>query len=378
MIGMIGPSRVLLFAALVLLGACASSSSPLLTTLDSPGPGTWAEDVRRVGLSPDELVNPLAYTEEMKLEAESAAGDTGLPAERLRRLQNYLFQRSEGFNYETFGTATAIEAFETRSGNCVAFTNLFIAMSRSLGIPAVPALVQTGGGSTETDGDLTLVKNHIVALLDEGGRASIYDFFRLRNSPVAGIQPIDDLWMAAIYQNNKGVQALRDGDTFGAMTLFESAVKLAPSYAAGYGNLGVTRRRTGDPYGALDTYLVALQIDRHNTAIRTNLTGLLQDLAPEAPDDEMQAGDRALARGELKRARKHYRRARKLRPERHESLVALARVELLRGRLAHAKELLSLASAAAADDEQARRLLAALDRLEQAPPMWPVHLTGTP
>jgi Flp pilus assembly protein TadD len=378
MIGMIGPSRVLPLAALVLLGACASSSSPLLITLNPPGPGAWADDVRRVGLSPDELVNPLAYTEEMKLEAESAAGDTGLPAERLRRLQNYLFQRSEGFNYETFGTATAIEAFETRSGNCVAFTNLFIAMSRSLGIPAVPALVQTGGGSTETDGDLTLVKNHIVALLDEGGRASIYDFFRLRNSPVAGIQPIDDLWMAAIYQNNKGVQALRDGDTFGAMTLFESAVKLAPSYAAGYGNLGVTRRRTGDPYGALDTYLVALQIDRHNTAIRTNLTGLLQDLAPETPDDEMQAGDRALAQGELKRARKHYRRARKLRPERHESLVALARVELLRGRLAHAKELLNLASAAAADDEQARRLLAALDRLEQAPPMWPVRLTGTP
>ena len=75
--------------------------------------------------------NTLA-TNEVDLVAVSAAGVVahpgfpGLPAERLRRLQNYLFQRSDSFNYETFGTATAIEAFETRSGNCVAFTNLFI------------------------------------------------------------------------------------------------------------------------------------------------------------------------------------------------------------------------------------------------------------
>ena len=41
-----------------------------------------------------------------------------------------------GFHYNDERTLTAQEAFETRSGNCVAFANLFIAMAREAGLDA--------------------------------------------------------------------------------------------------------------------------------------------------------------------------------------------------------------------------------------------------
>lgn len=336
-------------------------------------PERWDAELRDRGFDPQALPNPLGFTEEMRLEAQRVAG-AGEPSLRLARLQAYLFRHGNPFEYEQLGTATAREAFEERSGDCVAFTSLFIALSRSVGIPTMPALVH--GDTTETDGDLVMVNKHIVAFLDEGARGAVYDFYRVREAPVIGVRPIDDLFMAAIYQNNRGVLALKDGEFDQADAFFEAALRLQPSYVAAYSNLGVARRRRGDLFGALDAYLTGLQIEPKNDTVRDNLVHWLQltrqgasvgrEEAGGAFGAKLAAGDAAFSRGQQRRASRLYRQARQLEPMRPEPLVALARTDLLRGRLDSAASRLERAVEIAPDDEHARRLLEGIDRAREA------------
>lgn len=336
------PRSVWLLLPLVLAAGC-TSSRPDYTFMT---PVEWREELIRRGVDVRQVPNPLGVVEAMQNEAADLAG-VGTPTERLQRLQSAFFdEKAFPFHYENRGTYTAVEAFARRQGNCLSFTNLFVAMGRSLGIPVTTALV-TRAQASEKEGDLIIVNNHVVAALPYGPQWQYFDFDRRPHERPTVYRPLDDLWITALYLNNRGADELRAGHPDIALRYFEYATKLAPQFPAAWGNVGVARRRLGDYAGALDAYTQALAISADDPTILGNLASLYRSLGKEneaemalkavnlsaaTPHVLIVRGDLELAQGRTKKAMRMYKRARNLGPKLADPWVALARAELTRSR----------------------------------------------
>lgn len=361
--------RPLALLPLVVTVACATTRQPNLAFLTHE---QWEAEVRARGVDPREVGNPLLVTVGMQEFASRVAG-IGTPTERLDRLQRALFDsQAFPFSYENRGNFTAAEAFYRRQGNCLSFTNLFVALGRSLGIPITTALVTRVRGS-EREGDLIVVNTHVIAVLSHAGGVNVYDFERSRNEQVRTFVPLDDLWITALYLNNRGAEELRAGRPEAALRFFQNAVKLVPAFAGAWGNLGVARRRLGDRDGAMAAYAEALRLEPGNPTVLTNLAALYRSLNREAeaqaalaaanmdlasPHVLLVRGDLELARGRLEEARRLFRTARRRQPSLPEAWVGLARVELARDRPERARRYLAKALALDPTNPQALALQA--------------------
>ena len=362
---------VLCWVALLLcLCGCAPQSAG--SRLPVYGPEDWERAVRRQGIDPKTLEYPLAYTPEMLDAATTAAGPVGSTTEKLGRLQDYLFSnRLFRFTYEARDTYTAAEAFEHRSGNCVSFTSLFIALTRAVDIPVRAALL-TYPDTIEQEGDLVVVRNHIAATYDRGQEVLIFDFSRMGKKRYASAELLDDLGVTALYLNNLGSEELFVGNEESALRYFETAAKIAPEYTPTYGNLGLVRRRLGDIEGALAAYHQGLRIDLRQPTVLNNLAALYHSQGKEVealaavaaadprgatPDLLIVRGNIELVEGKPKVALRHFKSAAKLTPDAPGPQVAIARAQLARGRAAPARRALLRALEMDPENETARQLL---------------------
>jgi tetratricopeptide (TPR) repeat protein len=248
----------------------ARAASEVLT------PEAWDAAVRAAGVDPGEIENPIGFTPEMEEFANRIAG-SGTDRERLDRLQQYLFdERHLQFDYENSFTLTARQAWARQGGNCVSFTNLFIALARSIGIPVQAALFHREG-NPEMDGDLRIFNTHMAAGYRDGNHIIVFDFFYLRREREFGFHLIDDLSNTGVYLSNRGTAALRGGDTAEALLQLRRAVAIAPDFGSAHGNLGVVRRRTGDLDGALASHLTAQRLEPFDHRVLGNLRRTLSD-----------------------------------------------------------------------------------------------------
>jgi tetratricopeptide (TPR) repeat protein len=76
----------------------------------------------------------------------------------------------------------------------------------------------------------------------------------------------------AVYE--RAMQKYESNDLKGALTEFNTVIKLKPDFASAYVNRGNIRDDLGDPTGALDDYSKALKIDSrdHNTFFNRGIT----------------------------------------------------------------------------------------------------------
>ncbi len=361
-----GPA--LLLAAAFAASGCSSNTPGVQLRLT---PERWREVIASRGVDPGDVPMPMYVSPEIRKAAEQIAGP-GDDKERLRRLQAALLDRkSYAFEYDTVATFTASEAFAVRRGNCVSFTNLFIAFGRALGIPLQAALTFRRSRS-EREGDLVMVYNHMVAIHPKGRYYTVYDFYLTRDDTQIDLRPVDDVAVAAISASNRGIEALRAGRYEEARTLLERATKLDPTLPDLHSNLGIVRWRQGDTEGALEAFREGLELDPHRPALLHNLAALYIEqgrrtearaaLAAASTRDAspyllVVQGDLELAGGNLKAALKAYRRANREDRKLVEPLLGIARVERALGNDAAAQRALRKAAKLSPDDPLVQSLL---------------------
>lgn len=336
-----GDSRILKIRRGSLRLVCVSLLLASLTTAVASASGTWEDleaAMRMRGLDPAQVEIPGRVTEEMKAWGLQQV-DPNLSADRaMQRLLAALIDR-KGFNlkYQPDYTGSAREVFETRKANCLAFTHLFVGLSRELGFPAF-YVHWTRVGRFRREGDLVLVSGHVSA-----GFGSPNDWYVLEFGAVEGMNQrearhISDINAVARHYANRSAEEIQANRLQDAVHFAEWAVQLDPDLADGWVNLGVARRRSADLVGAEEAYRRATEVDPDNMAAYHNLMVLLglrgrSDAARQVlalldrrgnrnPFTYLELGDESTRLGDHREAGRFYKRASRLGPENAEVWAA--------------------------------------------------------
>lgn len=257
------PGRyVVLLAGVLLLGACASK--PAVDTNLPPLQGSATiEQVADVDV--------LAMTPEMDAFLERYI----LPYEDAQTRLNMLTLAITssgvlGFDYDDTRTLTAAEAFRTRSGNCISFANLMVALARNAGLKASyqEVLIQPVWISRE---DTLLITKHINVVVSSPRYSYVVDVSGVRISQHDRRRIITDLDAKTLYYSNIGAEALIGNDLPAAWAYLARAIDIESRLTDPWVNLGVVYARNDQLDAAELVYQAALQIDRSDASAMSNL-----------------------------------------------------------------------------------------------------------
>jgi tetratricopeptide (TPR) repeat protein len=195
--------------------------------------------------------------------------------QRLRRLWNAMIDGGiVNVSYARLQTRTAAGTFEYRSGNCLAYTNLFVALARASGLDVRYQIVAMPPAWTATERIIALEThiNAVVRFRDQN--RAVIDFNQIAFDADQPARIVDDRYAFALFYNNLAVEALSRGDDALAASRFRNAIRMSADVAEAWVNLGVLHARLGDAARAAAAYARALSIDPGNQSALSNLASL--------------------------------------------------------------------------------------------------------
>lgn len=247
-----------------------------------------------------ERTDPLALSPEMKQFVEtqlSGLGDGESPAWKLAyaMLNPWLLD----FAYDPRVTLTAEEAFRQRQGNCLTFSNMFVAMAREAGMEAWYREVEIAPEWSNVD-DTLLVSMHVNAEVRDHRQGFIIDVSRRKPRDGERYRRLSDAEAEAQFYNNLGAEALVANDLGRAHAYFEMGAAIDPSLAYLWSNLGVVLRRNGQTEDAMLAYRTALELDPWQSVAVNNLYAIYEQ------DGHSEEAQRLEARVERNRRKNPY------------------------------------------------------------------------
>lgn len=271
------------------LVACAAGSptqtQPSQTASSAPNSSITARDV--VEFSPleqpgllDEFadVDMLALSPEMLAFLDENIDRNKRESERLAQLL-YAVLGSDRFSLDYDDTTgTASSTFANGSGNCISFTNMFIAMARNLDLDAKYQEVEIPP-DWSLSGSTWLISEHINVLVEVKNALSRVVDFNSYDTIVdveTQSQVVSDARARAHYFNNIGVERMLADEVGLAYANLQHSVQEDPTFASTWVNLGILHRREGYEDYAEAAYLEALANDRDNLMAMSNLADLYQ------------------------------------------------------------------------------------------------------
>ena len=300
----------------------------LSLSLEAPQTGVPEED-------------PLAISEEMKdFLSERIPARAPRGKHLLLDLVSLVFSEGDlGFAYVS-QTKTAAETFRDRSGNCLSFTNMFIAMARHLGFDARLREVEIAPTWSKR-GRLITFNRHVNVAISLGGSPYVVDLFpRVDRIEIGGRIVSDERGLAHFY-NNKGADNLAAGNLELALAYFEKALEVDPKATFVWANFGVAQGLVGKPEEAEKAYLQALDLDQKNMIAMGNLAKLYKRTGKQAQaaryDDKVDnfqkknpyyhysLGEEAYEARQFEEAVRHYETALKRKSKEHNFHFALAK-----------------------------------------------------
>ena len=254
------PSRFLRLAllgtALLALSASTSSAARAAAPAESPAPPT--ADYRL----PDDPAGLLRLDDEMRAFFAARVHPKALLETKLDEIvAAILGEKGLHFSYESAGIYDPREAFRRRSGNCVTFSMLVVAVAREYRIPASFNEVEL---LTRWDrvGGIVMERRHInvwVPTVNGGYEIDLKMFADLR-TPRSGTHVVDDSRAFAALYSNAGVYRLADGGGDGAFHLLERATEIDPSSPVTWVNLANAHLIGGDDEAARACFERALAL----------------------------------------------------------------------------------------------------------------------
>lgn len=342
--------RLLLTPVALLAVACGSADIGYMT------PEEIVATLKTRGVNTEEVVLPYGLTPDMRGWAQQSAPKGLKDIDKLHRLRDDLLDPGQmSLQYSWGYTGTAVEVFQQRRANCLAFTYLFVGMAREVGVP-VYFLAVDNVESFRRQGDLVVVSDHVAVGFGERGQRKIFDFSEEPEEDPRFVRKISDLTAIAMFHSNKGAEALQLGKVDEAMKWLRTAVGVDANLASAWVNFGVALRRNGQPDDAELAYKRALERDPALDSAYQNLASLLRkegrvdeaiayeqalaETPTRNPYTFLSLGDISLASGRLADAERFYRRAVQLNEHDPEVFAALGQLAIANG-----------------DDRLARRML---------------------
>lgn len=174
-------------------------------------------------------------------------------------------------------TRTAASTFHDRRGNCISFTNMFVAMARDLGLDASYQEV-TIPPDWSIEGEMLLLSQHVNVLVGlKSARSRVVDFNSFRDNLPDASRVISDQRARAHYFNNIGVERMLADETSLAFANLRESLRNDQTFSPAWINLGTLHRREGYPDYAETAYLEALEHDTSNLIAMSNLANLYEE-----------------------------------------------------------------------------------------------------
>lgn len=194
--------------------------------------------------------------------------------------------RSGGYapsGYDPYTNLTAREAFDEKRGNCLSYTNLFIALAREAGLDARYQVVDVPPDYDSINGVVVLVKHVNARVEDVPGRGAVsVEFSGEFASGIHDRRVVDDRFALGLHYNNLAFSGDRVGNDRAAFVYLRKAIEQAPDNPDFWTNLGVLYARHGHFEHAVAAHRRALVRDgNHRAAIRglANAYGALGEAA---------------------------------------------------------------------------------------------------
>lgn len=203
-------------------------------------------------------------------------------ARRLRQLLAGLSR--DGFfmsAYSAHRTLTAAETFEAKAGNCLSYTNMFIALAREAGLDAVYQVVDVPP-SWDADAGFLIRYTHINVLVknirmgagfEHGVNVDFNDVLPALDYPR---REVSDAYAKALFYANQSVALMRSGQSRASFGHLRRAIETDPGNVDLWINLGAVYAIQGDFAASAEAYKVALQIDGNS---KSALSGLARTYA---------------------------------------------------------------------------------------------------
>jgi len=214
-----------------------------------------------------------------------------------RRLFDALYRKDAlMLDYDAAVTRTAAQAFEARSGNCLALVLMTAAFAKEMGL-AVRYQSVLGHDAWDRAADVYLSVGHVnLTLVDRASQASAgftegesmtIDFMPPHSSRPLRTRVIAEHTVIAMYLNNRAVESLTGGRLGDAYGWAREAIRADPELLSAYITLGVVYRNQHHPELADQALRRVIEREPDNTKALSNRVLVLRDLGRHAEADAL-------------------------------------------------------------------------------------------
>jgi Flp pilus assembly protein TadD len=187
-------------------------------------------------------------------------------------LDPYLFD----FDYDPQITLPADETFMAKTGNCLSFSSMFVAMARQAGLNAWYQEIEIPPNWSNVK-DTILVSKHVNAVVEDTRNTFTVDVSGRKQKENDVARRLSDQEAKAQYFNNLGADALIADDLDRAYAFFKKALGIDTSLVYVWTNMGVVYRRNGQTNDAITVYRFALQLEPGQAVALNNLFLIYQE-----------------------------------------------------------------------------------------------------
>ena len=271
------------------LAACAS------TLPMPPADGLFHDELFEAPSAPIQPDDAMAVSAEMRryLASKIKSG-----VDRKQQLIDALYRKDELLlEYDAAFTRTAAQAFDARSGNCLALVMMTAAFAKELGL-SVRYQSVLGDDTWDRAGDIYVSVGHVnLTLSDRPPQAGLglmdtgqltIDFVPPRNARAVRARVIQEHTVVAMYLNNRAVESLTRGELSDAYWWAREAIRKDPQLTSAYITLAVVYRNQRHPEFAEQALARVAAREPGNTKAMSNRVLVLRDLGRQTEAEALQ------------------------------------------------------------------------------------------